>query len=240
MLTPSSNTALEPLTVRMLGDLHHISVHFGRFNMAGPSSSGAALTSCDTEEIVAAASLLSHAKCDVIAWSGTSSGWIGFSAEEALRAEIERVTTARACTSVLALNEVLRATHVRTLGLVTPYLDDVQAHIIADYQSIGIDVVSEFHFRLQDGFSIAEVEKNALADAVRGVAQARPDAIVTACANLPAAPLIEELETELGIPCYDTIQTAVWKSLVLCEEAPTQIIGWGSLFRNVTPLLAVA
>lgn len=240
MLTPSSNTALEPLTTRMVGALPHISVHFGRFQVTEISLSDSALTQFNTDEIMTAARLLSHAKCDVIAWNGTSSGWLGFDADEQLCADIEGVTGARACTSVLALNEILRATQVRTLGLVTPYLDDVQARIIANYRSIGIEIVSEIHLGLQDNFSFAEIEENTLSDAVRGVAQAKPDAIATFCTNLHAAHLIEGLEAELGIPCYDTIQTAVWKSLVLCGEAPTQIEGWGRLFKNVSSFLAVA
>lgn len=238
MLTPSSNTALEPLTTRMIGDLPHVSAHFGRFRVTEIALTDGALAQFADDEILTAARLLSHAKCDVIAWNGTSSGWLGFAADETLCAEIERATGIPACTSVLALNEILHTTDARTLGLVTPYLDDVQARIIANYRSIGIDIVAESHLGLQDNFSFAEVDEDTLADGVRRVARARPDAIAVFCTNLKAAQLLEKLEAEVDIPCYDTIQTAVWKSLVLCGEDPSQVSGWGSLFKKVPPPLA--
>jgi maleate isomerase len=34
MLTPSSDTALEPITAAMPGDLPHVSAHFARFTRA--------------------------------------------------------------------------------------------------------------------------------------------------------------------------------------------------------------
>ena len=66
-----------------------------------------ALAQFATDELLRAASLLADARCQVIAWNGTSSGWLGFEADHALCREIEAVTGARACTSVLALNEAL-------------------------------------------------------------------------------------------------------------------------------------
>jgi len=49
---------------------------------------------------------------------------------------------------------------------------------------------------------------------------------------LRGAPLVEELESETGIPIYDTIATVVWKSLKLAGADPKRIRGWGRLFRE--------
>ena len=68
---------------------------------------------------------------------------------------------------------------------------------------------------------------------VREAANAKPDAITVFCTNLRGAPLVEELEAELGIPIYDTIATVVWRSLKLAGADPTRIRGWGRLFRDV-------
>ncbi|MDB5826585.1 MAG: Asp/Glu/hydantoin racemase, partial [Variovorax sp.] len=125
MLTPSSNTVLEPVTAALLADLPEVSAHFGRFRVTEIALSAGALAQFDNREILAAAELLSHARCQVIGWNGTSSGWLGFESDRSLCAAIERETGALACTSVLALNEVLMATGVQRLGLVSPYRDDV-------------------------------------------------------------------------------------------------------------------
>ena len=62
------------------------------------------------------------------------------------------------------------------------------------------------------------------------VADEKPDAIGIICTNLAAAPLVAGLEAATGIPIYDTIATAVWKSLRLAGVDPRGITGWGRLF----------
>jgi maleate isomerase len=212
MLTPSSNTVLEPVTTQMLASIPNATAHFSRFSVTQIALSDDALAQFATDEILRAAALLGEARCQVIAWNGTSAGWLGFDTDDTLCRGIEAASGARACTSVSALNEILITTGARRIGLVTPYLPDVQARIIANYAAIGIEVVCEVHLNLQDNFSFSEVDEATIADGVRTVAALRPDAIVVLCTNLRGAPLAAGLEAELGIPVYDSIATAVWKA----------------------------
>jgi maleate isomerase len=69
---------------------------------------------------------------------------------------------------------------------------------------------------------------------VREVASARPQAITVLCTNLRGAPLVEQLERELGIPIYDSVATVVWKSLRLTGVDPKRVRGWGRLFTERT------
>jgi maleate isomerase len=231
MLTPSSNTVLEPVTASILKAIPHASAHFGRFRVTEIALNDRALAQFATEELLRAASLLADARCQVICWNGTSSGWLGLEADHALCREIEAATGARACTSVLALNEALAVTGARRIGLVTPYLPQVQERIIATYAGNGITVVAESHIGLSENFGFSEVDEATIEAGIRRVAEARPDAIAVFCTNLRGAPLAERLEAALGIPIYDTVATAVWQSLLLCGEDPARIEGWGSLFR---------
>ena len=233
MLTPSSNTTLEPVTTAMLADIPEASAHFGRFRVTEIALSNQALAQFDDSEILRAAELLSHAKVGSIAWNGTSSGWLGFDADERLCRRITEATGIPACTSVLALNEIFDLTGVKRFGLVTPYLDDVQAAIIKNYAASGLECVSERHLRKQDNFSFSEVGAQELRAMVHEVARDKPQAITIFCTNLRGAPLVEELEREVGIPIYDTISTVVWKSLQQAGADPSRIRGWGSLFRDV-------
>ena len=234
MLTPSSNTTLEPVTAQMIAGLPEASAHFGRFRVTEIALSDRALGQFDDSEILRAAELLAHAKLDVIGWNGTSSGWMGFDADERLCARITEATGIPACTSVLALNEIFTRTGVTRFGLVTPYLDNVQAAIIRNYRGSGFECVAERHLRKQDNFSFSEVSADEIRAMVREVAKSGPQAITIFCTNLRGAPLVEELEAEIGIPIYDTIATVVWKSLRLAGADPRRVTGWGSLFRNVT------
>ena len=232
VLTPSSNTVLEPVTTKMLEGIPEASAHFGRFRVTEIALSRQALAQFDDSEILKAAELLSHAKVQVIGWSGTSSGWLGFGADEALCGRIAAQTGIPACTSVLALNEIFRKTGVRRIGLVTPYTDDVQERIVANYRGAGYDCVAERHLGWHDNWSFSTVTAAQLTGMIREVAQAKPDAITTFCTGLRAAPLVAALEQELGIPIYDTISTVVWKSLKLAGAEPKRISGWGRLFRE--------
>jgi maleate isomerase len=232
MLTPSSNTILEPVSQAMVAGLPEVSVHFSRFKVTEIALSASALAQFDDSEILRAAELLAHAKVDVIGWNGTSSGWLGFDADVRLCERITSATGIAATTSMLALNEVLASTKIKQLGFVTPYLDDVQNRILANYGALGIACRGERHLGLQDNFSFSEVTRQQLIEMTRTVARQVPQAIAVICTNLNAAPLVDELEREIGIPVYDTIATVIWKSLILAGVDPARVTGWGTLFRK--------
>ena len=234
MLTPSSNTALEPITTMMLAGLPDASAHFGRFRVTQIALNDTALKQFDDSNILAAAELLADAELHAIAWNGTSSSWLGFDSDEKLCQRITERTGIPAGTSVLAINEILGATGARDIAFVTPYTDDVQARIDANYARAGFNVVAERHLGLSHNFSFSEVSEEEIVAMVREVAKAKPQAIIPLCTNLKAAPLVEQLEREIGIPIYDSISTAVWKCLKLAGVDPKRVAGWGRLFREVT------
>ncbi|MBE0583720.1 MAG: Asp/Glu/hydantoin racemase, partial [Desulfofustis sp.] len=156
VLTPSSNTVLEPLTQAMVADLKDVTAHFGRFRVTEISLRDQALGQFNNEPILEAARLLADARVDTIIWSGTSSGWLGFAADEKLCDEIKSATNIEASTSVLALNEIFQQTGVKTFGLVTPYLDEIQERIITNYQSAGYQCVASQNLRDRGNFSFSE------------------------------------------------------------------------------------
>jgi maleate isomerase len=233
VLTPSSNTVLEPMMSRMLSGMPEVSVHFARFAVTQIALSTPALAQFDTGGIVEAARLLGHARPDVICWNGTAAGWLGFDADARLCALITEATGVPACTSVLALNELLAARSARTFGLVSPYTEDVQARIIGNYRASGFECVIERHLGLSNNFSFSEVSEIQLRDMVMRTAQARPDAILVYCTNLRAAHCVAAWESEGGIPVYDTIATVVWKALRIVGLPPCRVVGWGSLFKDI-------
>ncbi len=232
MLTPSSNTALEPITSAMLSGVPGASAHFGRFRVTEISLASHALGQFDTGKIIEAARLLADARVNVIAWNGTSAGWLGLEADEKLCAEIRSATGIPACTSTLALREVMKRRGHRTLGLVSPYVDDVQKKIVANFGTEGMRVAAERHLGLSVNWEFSEVSEAELTRMVREVARERPDAIATYCTNLRAAQLVEGWEKELGIPVYDSISVVVWKALELCGADPRAVRGWGTLFAG--------
>jgi maleate isomerase len=230
MLTPSSNTVLEPVTTAMLASLPEVSVHFARFPVTSISLGASSVGQFEAAPMLAAARLLADARVGAIGWNGTSAGWLGLEHDEKLCQNVIATTGIPAVTSVLSLVEVLRRKGVTLLGLVTPYLADVQARIVATFAASGIECVAERHLSIEDNFSFAEVEGPEIAALVREVAQSRPQAITMLCTNFAGAPLVEALEPEVGLPIYDSISVVVWNALRTAGIAPSRVTGWGRLF----------
>jgi maleate isomerase len=236
VLTPSSNTALEPLTSALAAAVPGCSAHFSRFRVTEISLTAQALGQFDDSKILAAAELLADARVDVIGWSGTAAGWLGFDSDHRLCERITERTGIPATTAVLALNELLARLGIERLALVTPYTADVQQRIVDNYRAIGVEVVAERHLGICVNHDFALVEPATLQGLMRevwheaGDPARRPQAVTTFCTNLRAAPLAPAVEAELGIPLLDTVSTTVWGQLRALGADPSQVHGWGRLF----------
>jgi len=230
VLTPSSNTVLEPLTSAMLADVPGSSAHFGRFRVVKITLDEAGQDQFSIVEPLKAADLLADARVGVIGWSGTSASWLGFDKDEALCAEIRHRHRIEACTAVLAINEIFARLGVTRFGLVSPYTQDVQQQIIANYQGLGIECVAEVHAVRSDNFSFAELSADEIRAMVREVARAGPEAVVIMCTNMRGAMLAAELEAELGVVLVDSVSAFVWKALQLLGAPSPPAARWGRLF----------
>ncbi|MEL6809144.1 MAG: aspartate/glutamate racemase family protein [Pseudomonadota bacterium] len=230
MLTPSSNTVLEPLTAAMLADLPDASAHFGRFRVLKISMEDDALGQFSNEPMLAAAGLLADANVQSICWNGTSSGWLGFETDHTLIAEIEAQTGVKACSSILAMNELLGKFAAKRIACVTPYLTEIQDRILTNYRAEGFEVAAERHLGDPGNFSFATYSEAEILDLCRAVATDKPDAILIYCTNFRGARLAPIIEAETGIPVLDSVSTALWKSMQVAGDDPKRIQGWGRLF----------
>jgi len=231
MLTPSSNTVLEPETQALIAPLGaSASVHFARFRVTQIGLDAAADSQFALEPILAAADLLADAKPAVIAWNGTSASWRGFDSDDRLCAEIEARTGVPATSAVRAFNGAMAALGVRKLGLVTPYTADVQQAIARNYAGIGIEVVAEAHAGLRDNFSFCTLSEDRVADMCREVAAAGPDAIAIVCTNMRGARRAAALEAELGVTILDSVAVTLWGSMQRAGVATAPLLPFGRVF----------
>jgi maleate isomerase len=232
MLTPSSNTVVEPYTQAMLHDLMpEVTAHFQRFVVKEIALSESALSQFDNSQLVAAAEMLSHARVGAIGWNGTSSGWLGFDADVKLCQDITERTNTPATTSVLAINEALTMLGKKRIAFVTPYTDDVQEKIIANYEKAGFSVVAERHFKDRGNFSFSLYDEETIGQHVLDVSKSKPEAVVIFCTNLRGPAVVATMEKATGLPVLDTVCAAVWKCLLMTGVDPGRVKGWGSLFQ---------
>jgi len=233
MLTPSSNTVLEPYTSWLAQPLFpEVSVHFGRFRVTRIALDRNSDDQFALEPILQAADYLADAKPNIIAWNGTSASWLGFDADTRLCSAIEERTGVRATSAILGLNRLLADLGVRKLGLVTPYTGDVQQRIVANYAAIGIETISERHSGLSDNFSFSEVTEDNIEAMCRDVAEAKPDAIAIVCTNMRGPLVAAALEKELGIPVLDSVSFTLWGCLRELDIPTEKLSHFGSMFRT--------
>ena len=116
MLTPSSNTVLEPVSAALVADLPEVSVHFGRFRVVEISLRDAALGQFDMAPMLGAAELLADAKVDAICWNGTSAGWMGLYVGGSVAGRTVQTGCDRAFRPGIALHVRRAGTHRRDDG----------------------------------------------------------------------------------------------------------------------------
>lgn len=233
MLTPSSNTALEPLTQALLAPLaDRVSAHFSRFRVTRIALDAAANQQFEHQAILAAADLLADAKPAVIAWNGTSASWLGFDRDDALCAEIQRRTGVPATSAIVSLNRLIVDHGVRRLGLVTPYTPDIEARIVANYAAVGVEITSAAHAGLSENFSFAQIDEARVADMCRATAAVGVDAVAVVCTNMRGPLVAAALERELGVPILDSIAVTLWGCLKAAGVATAPLARFGRLFAE--------
>jgi maleate isomerase len=216
VLTPSSNTALEPLTSAIIAQIPGASAHFARFKVTEIALSSQALGQFDDSKILLAAEMLADAEVDIITWSGTSSGWLGFDTDERLCERITERTGIPASTAILSLNALLARKNITRLALVSPYTPDVQA---------------ELHENIRVNHDFALVDPARLEQMIQETCINGAQAVSTYCTNLHAAQLAEQVEKITGVPLLDTVSTTVWGALTKLDINPAQVKGWGQLYQ---------
>lgn len=235
MLVPSSNTVLEPYTAAMFAATG-ATAHFARFRVVEISLSDASQGQFALPPILEAAERLAEAKPDLIAWNGTSASWLGLGRDRALCDAITAHTGIAATSTMLAYDALLRAAGMDRIGIVTPYLPDVQAHIVANFAAQGITVTGEAHLSDKGNFSFADHSPETVAQLVRQVAATGPQAVAIICTNFRGAPVAAALEDGLGIPVLDSVAVTAAFCLRRAGVDPRGVTGWGSVFARMADL----
>jgi len=187
MLVPSSNTVVEAETPKLLPSDGSVTCHVARLPVVTIAADDGSRGQFDTGRVLAATALLADA--------------------------IERQTQIPATTAVLAINNQLARLGARRIGLVTPYVEALEADIVRNYATIGVEIVASERLDITDNIAFGRVPPQQIAGMIRAVARQRPDAIVVMCTNLAGASLVDPLGAELGIPVVDSVRTAIAQCL---------------------------
>ncbi len=240
MITPSSNTVVEPTTIAMTAQLYpHITTHYTRIEVKSISLEEHSLAHFNLDPMLRAATLLADAGMDAIAWNGTSGAWRGLDTDYELCEAITRETGVPATTSTLAQIESFKAYGVKNYALAVPYLESVTNAIIPTYEQAGFHCTSSAHLGICTNTEFAYVPDDTTRDLVRRSDSPDAQAISIICTNFPAGWLVEELEAVQGKPVFDSTVITVWQTLRMVGfDEP--IAGWGRLLREPAGMFSQA
>lgn len=230
MITPSSNTCVEPCTYSLLADTPDVTAHFARTPVTRIALDASSEDQFDAAPMVASAHLLADALVSVIAWNGTSGSWLGVDHDRTICAAVTDTTGIPATTSTVAVLDACRVLGVSKIGLVTPYTADVVEAIRVEFARQGIEVVAEQHAGLSDNHAFAATTRTEVESMVRAVA-AGAEAVVILCTNVDGTLAAQGLETELAVPVIDSILATAWSAIRMVEPG-FRIAGRGALLDH--------
>lgn len=127
IITPSSNSVLEPTTIAVTSPLYpRVSTHYTRIEVKTISLEAESLAHFEVQHFVRAAQLLADARMDVIAWNGTAGAWQGIASDTAMCEAITQATGVPATTSTLAQLQAFEQYGISRYALAVPYLTSVR------------------------------------------------------------------------------------------------------------------
>ncbi|MDQ1576451.1 MAG: maleate isomerase [Microbacteriaceae bacterium] len=236
MLTPSSNTLLEPVSAKILSGVSEADCYFSRFPVTHISLEQSSLRQFDYDPMLRAAELLADAEVDVIAWNGASGSWMGPDIDRELCELITANTGIAATTATLAMLDAFDALDASTCHLVTPYIPEMNTLIAGQYLNSGFTAINVEGCALTVNKDIGSVSLETIESMFARVTDAPADVVSVPCTNFPVIENIEYLESKYGVVIVDSIAAVTWKSLKLAGVDPRAVHGWGQLFQLEQPV----
>lgn len=169
-------------------------------------------------DIAKAAELICPAEnIDVFAF-GCTSGALVIGSEKIAEKVHETRPNSKVTDPFAAFFAAMDSLGAKRIGVLTPYVKELNEQFAQFIESRGIEVVSFASFEHSNDIEVSKINENSLKDAVREVARASDiDAIFVSCTSLLMQPIIPELESELGIPITSSNHAMAWHALRLAD-----------------------
>ena len=231
LIIPSSNTTVEPEVYRMLAGSPQITIHISRVRLVEVTT--ASLNQMETG-IEQAASLLAEAAVEAICLACTSVSFReGKNQMIKLRNIIHQATNTLSLTTSECVLKALKTLKTRRLGLVTPYVDELNAleikFLLEAYPEMEITGLKTFNLR--HNLEIGRLNLTQIYDQARAlVSESHPDTLFLSCTNMPSAGLLQSLEDELGISVFSSNSASLF-GLLRVIDYPLKIKGFGKLLE---------
>lgn len=242
-IVPSSNTAVESLTSSILQSLPDIIPIFTRIRVLTLGTDPSSLAQfSNPETFTTAAELLADAQPDAILWNGTSGMFTGGTLEtdEKLAKAMTEGSKTPCSTTTLAYISALRYLEIKDISIAVPYTPELTERVASFFSKEGFAVhkAACMETTPPSNNDIARTPAVEMKAVIReSVVPGKTKAVLVACTNWPAAPLVAELEEELGVYVLDSVAVTVWEGLRMAGldgqlKVNEQMKPWGKLLSS--------
>lgn len=209
LMIPSSNRLAEPQFRHYLpGD---IGVHTTRLRMTGPWHKPLGQIH---DDIRAAAGALADSECDVIVFNCTGGAMQDGAEEEARVLDlIAGETGAIALSTGEAVVEALKAVGIRSMVLLSPYVQKTNDAEVAYLENLGFSVPADRALGLPGGTSYITVEPGTWMDEARALMRDDVDGLFLSCTNTTQIEIVDAFESEFDRACVNSNQAVMWAAL---------------------------
>ena len=178
----------------------------------------------------AASLLLPDVQLDVIAYSCTS-GTIAMGYEEVehqIKTGRNDVPVVTPITAAIAAFNMLA---IRSISLLTPYIDSVNEPLRTFIEMNGVEVKYLKSFYVENDVDIARIPGTAIVQGALECYRDDTDALFISCTALRAANQVENLEARLGVPVLTSNQCMFWHAL-RTSGYDKPVTGYGRLLSS--------
>jgi maleate isomerase len=212
LVIPCTNTTMEAEFNRVLLP-RNITVHASRLRRSTTDLTLETLSEME-RSIEDAVSLLSMIDIDVMVFGCTSGSlFLGRGWDEKIIERMKEQTRANVTTTATSVIEALKSLALREIGVITPYIEEINARERAFLESHGFVVGLIDGFHLLNSIKIREVTGREIADFIEKLSPKNVDGIFISCTSLRTFEIIDEIEKKYGVPVVTSNQASLWNAL---------------------------
>ncbi|MFI0468937.1 Asp/Glu racemase [Saccharopolyspora sp. 5N102] len=215
-MIPSSNTMMEVDFVRGLPG--GMTLHTARMFMRDTTREGEERML--DEFAIPAARELGTAYPSVIVFGCTSAGALrGNDYDAELCARISEVAGAPAISTIQSVRSAISSSGARRVGIVTPYVDELNAKVKASIEDDGVEVVRIAGLGMTENFAIAQVLREAIVEfTVTALSGVDIDLVFASCTNFGAMSAMDGIRDRLGHPVITSNQAVLAATIARIEQ----------------------
>lgn len=239
-IVPSSNTTMETeipaiLTARQAVHPERFTFHSSRMRMKKVEKAELEAMDRDSDRC---ALELSDARVDVLGYAclvAIMSMGLGYHRTSEARLHAQTVANGGAApvvTSAGALVDALQALGAKRIAVVCPYMKPLTQLVVDYIEHEGVQVHDFIALEIPDNLEVGRQDPVRLTEIYKRLDRSGIDALVlSACVQMPSAPVIERVEREVGVPTLSASVATTWQMLKRLDLS-TQVPGYGQLLSG--------